>query len=1346
MDYKESGQFLKRDKIIIDSKIEVKYPEKTWSVEQSYRDIFQNHLDAQFKNCVDELLNDLSTQLKTDPQQTISDKTNRKIAYEYLATKGAVDDDIEKTIVEALIKNVKPVEEDQEFQNLRDIVSSHSLKLPKVEVLVRTEDQDEWKVDTDISTQDLVGSQIVGFRISDEGVGYDANLKAILYSSQKESPDQIGKFGEGGKMSEILLQQKGFWIESRSSYSYTDQDGSHNIVWKSRPRKSKDNSMELHVTQVEVASPVTTGSVTEIRFSDDAVNWKDRETFVDCIRPSRRSQILYNSRDGLEKTFIYPHYDPTEPLVGISARYEGLMVQGIRVDPVNTDNKLLFGYSSFDKDALDARDRNKFSDKFIKSIEDFWLHASRPTLRAYLDKFDSKGIDVRFNFLESVVLNKYIQGRGYKEGSATSEIADILKGNLLNEILIKQKCAGAQKLYFRQEMDRGNLERHLDFGTKVVDTNRFGLFFPESFLEEFLGDRYVSPSDVRKTISEQYNFILADTLSETEGERAAVWFSEVQSKLEALTGEVDNEFGFSRFRFIHPNFVKHGDAIAMVTDGSTDWMDDYRFDENKVLQINWDKVKNGGFERELEVYLLAHSDFGEFSLYKAQDTANKLIGENWESVVDYSNLGINYEVDKNEFIKLFEGLRAVETARSIICFETLQKLSTSVVDEIDIDTGLQILNEFDKADSRVKEILLGNVFRTKDGFTIYEKNGDEFGVKNFGFDDMTEIAEVDGKKVYLYGDFIFIDLPQYEYAKHGDATVYKYEGTIFRSTPEKAIAWEVESEEYSLKFGEGYCYQKMKNKMIDPAEFSKKVLDKVTFVSKKNKSTSITVLGDGHIKTAVSLEYGKGNWDKPVRFFEDVVQNHLNAGEVKIKFLVNRNGQNIWISQDGFVTEDKIIGIEFVDNGPGYAPESLERMGRSDKDSPLDEGKYGEGTKMLMAAASRNQIDLEFSSFCIRDKQKINWRAKAEKSSYEIIQKGAKTNVSMSGFDLESYDFKGVVGSSTKIIFTDFDSDFYKSCVTVIDPRLEGGGLSRYVRTLPNGVGISSSVGPVKVLNNLNGDIFENGLLVATQKTLLGSLDVPDVTATRERDTLKETKLHEYVHFLMSHTSDEMLIKKALGVLVESGRYNYLDVQKLFEKSEEFPLNIGLWREVADNDFAGVIVDDTSMSSMYSQYLQYSGYHKRVYVHGKEGKDMLLKTVFPTVKDLIEKSKLVTVDIPLDVQQKTEKAIDLLSDNLLKIIDTGNLPEATNGEFVKLLRNKTQLHDSIKYSKLHPFILGEAKGKSDTLISEYLLHNTDDLNMVILHEWAHHLSDSDDLDIKFIACLLGIAEGVQQNY
>ena len=1345
MDNREAVPFLRRNRIVIDSKVEVKYPEKTWSVEQSYRDIYQNHLDAQVKLSVDGLLSDITHAVDGDTEAVLQNDGLRKVAYEYLATKGHVPKDVKTQMVDFLVKNVKGKVE-REDEELARLVEEHRLFLPKVEVLSRDDaDKETWVDKNSLDLDTLRELRILGFRISDEGGGYDANLKTIFYSSGKDSPDQVGKFGEGGKMSEILLQQKGFAIESRSAYSYDDIDGHHDMLWKGRPRVSKEGSMELHVTQVELSAPIPTGSITEVVFRNPDIDDSDLRQITDCIKSLGQPQIIFDEHRRAGDWFYYTSYDPSKPLLGVSREYDSIMVQGIRVEPVNTDSTLLFGYSTFDKNALNARDRNKYTPEFLEGVNEFWLHAPRHTIKMYFETMEHGKMNKKFSTYEVQLFKDLLTRYPSQDGSSpTEEELKMFRKDVLKEVLDRTKASPFTKFYFKYGDERYDFTFYLDHDVVVVDPNKWGLVFDEDFLEEELGTRFISRADLRKNLSKHNRWGDSDEISEDEKGKADAWLHKVIDKVDALVGRDDDDFGG---RFFYAKFVNNGDVIRVVRDVD-DELTDYNYSNSETLTINWGAVKNARdinlIERELMAYVLAHDGYMDtrFHFLQAQNKANELIQRNWDRVVDYQKAGIDHKVEPEEYMRMFEALWSQETEDSVMAFNTLRGLSESAVDPQRIEDGLFLLNEVENVDPRIVELLTANVYRTKEGFARYGMDEDKkYKIELFGFDDMQEISDVDGVKAYYFKGYAFIELQSFDYIKYKKDVIYRHENTLYRSSEKQVIEWELESKEY-VKFGEGFCYTRVGD-ISFAANQIKEITEQLRVVDKNTSVMKQTALIDGHVDTSVPLKYGKGNWDKPVRFFEDVVQNHLNAGDVSINFLLEREGVQVWVKGEEILNDEIILGIKFEDNGKGYAPESLERMGRTEKDSPLDEGKYGEGTKMLMAAACRNQIGLVFDSYCLRDGEHIAWSATAETGTRKIIEKGGVSEVNMAGFNLQSTN-SSQNASATTIIFKDLESDFYKSCIEVVDPRSGGGGLSKYVRTLPGGVEITSSVGPVKVLADEKGDIYENGILMSTVTTALGSLDVPDISANRERDTIKGARLVQYVDFLMSHTTDPDLVEKVLEKLIKGSTYNYIDIKDIFDKKEGLPINIGVWKKVAKESFGDVIIYNSVTTPQTTRFLNYHGYNTIVSVYGSDGADRLKKACLPSVDELVKRSKLVPALIPEETRHKVEQVVDILADEVLKIIDEGRLSEAVNKQFVEVLRDKKRLHETIEYSKLHPFILGEAKDGIQTVISEYLLHKTSELNMVLLHEWAHHLSRSGDLDPKFVACLLGIGLGVKK--
>lgn len=112
---------------------------------------------------------------------------------------------------------------------------------------------------------------------------------------------------------------------------------------------------------------------------------------------------------------------------------------------------------------------------------------------------------------------------------------------------------------------------------------------------------------------------------------------------------------------------------------------------------------------------------------------------------------------------------------------------------------------------------------------------------------------------------------------------------------------------------------------------------------------------DEIIPTSLSLDYGQGIWNDE-RIVLDAVQNHLpsdsGGSNLFLRFQTNDGLWHDFTEFDQFEDAD-IKSIKISDDGRGYDSKSL-GLFASIKDHDVSSGKWGEGLKMLAAAAIRN--------------------------------------------------------------------------------------------------------------------------------------------------------------------------------------------------------------------------------------------------------------------------------------------------------------------------------------------------------------------------------------------------------
>ena len=376
------------------------------------------------------------------------------------------------------------------------------------------------------------------------------------------------------------------------------------------------------------------------------------------------------------------------------------------------------------------------------------------------------------------------------------------------------------------------------------------------------------------------------------------------------------------------------------------------------------------------------------------------------------------------------------------------------------------------------------------------------------------------------------------------------------------------------------------DKSISPGEHIKNQLAEYTYypTGAARREGKIT---EGVTSTAIPIEYGQDEWDNPIRVFQDIVQNHIDASEsgrgVELSYEVERSGQHMVVRESDMLLEDKISGLTIRDNGSGYYPNDIATMGASSKKSPLFAGKYGEGQKMVAAAALRSGLDLSYESTVQNGSAPQGWKAQAVSQPRMVVLGGNEVKKELVAFDVAPVDIPTGIGSATTLrlppTVSDVQREQWDKWVSIVDPRQKdkngNGGLARYVRQLRKpGSERVHTVGSISVLLGEQGAVYENGLRINPQaegsRSLSFGYDVPEIVTTRERNSYNSNRLSQYIGHAFAHTTDAAVVEEILRKVAKPDRKTEdLDIGRIMGKSEAAT---AVWAEVAATVWPGFVV------------------------------------------------------------------------------------------------------------------------------------------------------------------------------
>lgn len=314
------------------------------------------------------------------------------------------------------------------------------------------------------------------------------------------------------------------------------------------------------------------------------------------------------------------------------------------------------------------------------------------------------------------------------------------------------------------------------------------------------------------------------------------------------------------------------------------------------------------------------------------------------------------------------------------------------------------------------------------------------------------------------------------------------------------------------------------------------------------------------VPTSLSLDYGNQIWNEQ-RIVLDACQNHLPSDSKGTTiFLRFQTTDGCWHDYREFdkFDDSEIAKIKISDDGIGYDSKNL-GLFASVKDHSDSSGKWGEGLKMLSAAAVRNGIQLELRS---RD-----WIATPETQT-EILNEGQANEKTIERL---VYNIKKKVdplskvlddGDNTTISDYGFVKDKEVSSTTFLNPTPE---LIREFRNIKDSVLLFSprtpltTVGNSEILSTTGGQLFVRNILIPGNHQLKYTYHLKDFDIeTRDRDVIKRESMQKMMKRILENVEDERFISEFLSGAVayaqEHGRESFLEFETQFNIPAETDL------------------------------------------------------------------------------------------------------------------------------------------------------------------------------------------------
>lgn len=1185
-------------KKFIDTGTKVEYGERTWTTAQTVRDILQNHLDANTDRFMMNLMETFFVAERlADMDNGEKEKIDRFLHRLFLLKKCTKDLSVErrKEIYQEISDAAYDLPFKEEFlrngvaldlDKFKGVFSKQKEERPSIQYRLRCVEDGEnkfvWVPIESLTAKAYPVSThtIVGMKIIDRGRGFDSALTGFYKSTKAGKRHLRGKYGEGAKMSQTHLVRNGATLTMKSRFQAEDETGKKRILWRQRPYIDEDKMVKLRGVVAEVPDDVETAIGSSSYIDISRANQDFQDEFRRQVDPRLgHSGIGINCLEYSNAVYNYPvlpeKYDRNQGTVGVSfaLRPDQQYVHGLQVPTSEDGGRFLFSYDILDSSVLSGRDRNEVTGLCRERIIDFWRHVeSKDYLRQLIRKIFIDGLGT--HGVPEYETVRFFMGSVRYDAPAIIERSTRAFFDVLAEEL--NFDPHAKNVFFMPSQRRSDTHRQL---FSLLEKKKFHLIPVKIDMQEDeiknltrrYGDRYVFLNlEMAKKIEE---------LTVPEVDRESESTKEVKQIVEDAKVELHEWLvALRKSDWLHlsddikyvPTVDPHEDVCFLKFDDES---------QKHTLHIRPDiiveQLRAGGgreyWKRRIQVVILGamvrrgeYPDIRSMRIH-AQEMADILHDASMHDDVidmmvarsaDWGDAPHSSPYDQREKEKRLRAEQDREQHFLDLCIRA-RRYGATAVDFREMATELPFLERKyrEALESVLQERMIienGVVF-----FWYRDSSGLKYGEKPLSACNVLD--HLPTGPVYESNGVIFMPIAFSEKSivKCDREIFLQYRGELFLFSPDQfsptGTGGNIVVDRGCIRlkrdvFGAGRWTE------ASFRQTGRGIFSRVEIVTPEREVKKMFNPTVQEIETPLPVEYGEGEWDSPRRIFEDVAQNHVDASDgkgVEEMFEVVRSGDHggtrSWVEAGDIGTDDVIVGYAVRDSGAGYEPSGIGTMGDSSKISPLFSGKYGEGLKMLAAAAVRNGFELSYGSEApAADGEVYRWRATAGEKEKEIYKEGKKSRERQVVFHIESEKRESNTPSTyiseTSIRLSDDgkNKEMWKQWSYIIDPRQRDGlgnrGLSRFVLHLRDeeAKGRFIDMGMMRVLPDEPGNIYENGVFVRSNPDLRFGYDVPDVTKTRERNAVNVQKMKSYLNYIQSECVDERYLDTIVRSIVDT--------------------------------------------------------------------------------------------------------------------------------------------------------------------------------------------------------------------
>lgn len=1435
-----SGDTLNPEKIYEDTGTEKNYGELTWSDKQILCDTLQNSLDAETRIFIsriesEHVVGDTKnlSQAMEDPDWKNDYMSMLNSLYVLSYRAGDLDEKEKTKLIERIHNEAENLGIELRGVNLEAFTVSRRPTIPELVYAVR--DNESGKVMRGLSRDDITSSlysdkekfPLFEWSVNDEGSGYDVT-KSVLYLPTKTGERfSRGVFGEGLKVNQAAIARvPGVALRIHSQY---EEENGQPVAWV-RHVKAVDNMVVQRGANIRHSVAPNTGSGTTIRFTEQRTENEELRGVLD----PRTTPVESVAAEFGKTTFTYP----------LGVQESGVAYPGISLKPTldqylqglsigTSDERLLFSYDFHNVQVIAGRDRKYLNNKVVnQEVVQFWEHVHSPALyREFLKRLlfeespsNTPERSVFFNtcsrILEGVpteedelLFNEFVTSLGLKQnirnyiawhGNGLISLIDLEKVNVLKMAMScseeeEEMVYGAllkvvpeSSLFKKPKLAIEDVQREIN-QEKERELTEKEVAFTEDFSRMFRG------------ILEEF----ADVTRVFEQNRG-VRKIDPHIRYEILSWQVNLSFNV---------VVKDGVRII------TCYLPGNWSDPKKILELSNPETSTK-VKAEVSLLYLAAKMLGQGGFNSNQRSYKEYAQTSAQELLDSNRLNTRrsapplHDLYHKAEVLMEEQLKGIRSQQERVALENKVTQYTEEVSQLSC-TAERLLEiarwctlEAFEADGSQR--LLHKILRrciVKDGraqFIIYDDNEikNQPLLRTVELSSENRVGEWSGYPVFKISDDKYIvSVPT-----HNNATLSRRSGTSGRFTyavsDDTVVRINTNNESVVNGIGnDSYLLVDSGCIIVCDMEVSRCLNEYEFSPVPQERAKQDMSIQTGLMKSPITLEYISTHWSDPERIFQDLGQNHMDAGGLQERFLILKDGERIWVYKNN-LGDSQILGYELTDNGLGYSPTGISNMGHTRKRNPFLTGKNGEGLKLAAASAKKNGFDIKFSSFGeSNDGKRVAWEAEVLVLEEPYTHSGKTMYAGRLGFNVTTQPEETLAGRSSVTSLELPPNATLESVrkwdewATCIDPRKKdthgNGGIERILFTKEISGEHTETVGPVTTLYNRPGAIFENGMLVRTdsqdKRTFTLGWNFPSITSTRERTHINLDMARSYIQYFFQHTTDERAIRHLLKSMQEHQVEEYqilwsdasfsnivemadgdqkeqdVDASWVLPDSSDYP-SLNLFRKIAKELYPNKVLFSYQYAKRRGIRMGGSMRHiredDRINVSAKDY--VALRSIFPTMETYMEEIQSSRIEIDSESLSPLRKMvgaeIDLVSDRIDRIgRDYKNAPLLRyilqkSGVTMKELKSRlASLHPkSSKGTKNDVFIMAD-DSDADGLASDgiglriSLLRSSYDEDLgrlygVLDHELAHKMLGANDYSDEFILMLLLLAkDGIKQE-